>query len=688
MSEGRFTSIDTSRGLAGGQIWAVHADREGSVWVGSWVGGMNRLRNRPFVVFGTPEGLSHDNVRSVLHARNGVTWVATSGGGLNRIENGRITVLGKKDGLPTDEISSLHEDHNGALWVGTYTSGVVRLSQGRIETYGTSQGLPNLDVRALFEDSKGTLWAGTRAGLARFNGKEFTAVREKGAPTEGVTTILEDRSGAIWFGTPGQGLVHYRDGVFKTLTEVDGLVSNWIMALYEDAASTLWIGTNGRGMNRLRDGRVISIRTDDGLWDGIAQTILEDHTGHFWMTCNRGFYRVSRSELDAFAEGRLKKVASTSFGPGDALRSTIFAGGLQQAGAVDAKGQLWLPSANGLVIVDPAHLPRSAEPPVVHLDSVVIDGVSVLPRADVVLPPGSVPLSIRYTAMTLLNADRVRFRYQMEGMTHDWVDAGRTRDAAFPALPNGNFRFRVTASVDGKHWSEAEQALSITVKPYFYQTYWFIVLTCAGTLASIVALFRLRTHNLRVRHDEMELLVAQRTEELRLANEHLSQLSFIDALTGLANRRRFDEVLEAEWRRACRDKSRLAIVIADIDGFKQYNDTLGHPEGDRCLAAVAGVFKQSVGRVGDLAARYGGEEFIVLLSAADHAAAFSFAQGLRAACEGLAIPHPATPTGPVVTISAGVASCIPADENSAAELVAQADSALYEAKKDGRNRVH
>ena len=185
----------------------------------------------------------------------------------------------------------------------------------------------------------------------------------------------------------------------------------------------------------------------------------------------------------------------------------------------------------------------------------------------------------------------------------------------------------------------------------------------------------------------MERLVAQRTEELRLANEHLSRLSFIDSLTGLANRRRFDEALQAEWRRARRSRSSLAIVIADIDGFKRYNDVLGHPEGDRCLAAVAGVFAQAVGRAGDLAARYGGEEFVVLLPLSDRSAALAVAEGLRAACEALAIPHPASEVGPVVTISLGLAACVPSDDQGPDQLMAEADAALYRAKDEGRNRV-
>ena len=687
MAGGQFTSISTTGGLAGEQIWSLHVDREGSVWVGTWVGGLNRLRKRPFVVLGTPEGLSHDNIRSVLHARNAVTWVSTSGGGLNRIEGRRITALRKKTGLPTDEISSLHEDRDGSLWIGTYTAGIARLRQGRIDTYATAQGLPNTDVRALFQDRSGTLWAGTRAGLARFNGKEFIAVRETGAPLEGISAILEDRDGTLWIGTSGQGLFRWRDGVFTTLTKAEGLVSNWIMALYEDAAGSLWIGTNGQGINRLRNGQLAAIRPNSGLWDGSSQTILEDRLGYLWMTCNRGFYRVSRAELDAVAEGRLEKLTSTGFGPGDALRSTSFAGGLSPAGAIDAQGHLWLPSANGLVIVDPLHLPGSGEPPTVNLEGVVVEGVSRPATSEVVLPPGSVPLSIRYTAMTLLNSDRARFRYQLEGLTHDWVDAGRSRETFFPALPPGAYRFRVGASVDGKRWSEAQSSLAISVRPYFYQTPWFIGLALFVTLGGIVAVYRFRTHSLRARHDEMERLVAQRTDELSRANEHLSRLSFVDALTGLANRRRFDEALELEWRRASRAQTSLSVVLADIDYFKQYNDTLGHPVGDRCLAAVAEVFLQSVSRAGDLAARYGGEEFVVLIPAADHAAALVVAEALPSACEAKAIAHPASAAGPFVTISLGVASCVPSDDTSSATLVSQADAALYRAKQDGRNRV-
>ncbi len=693
MSEGRFSSISTAGGLAGDQIWSVQVDREGSVWVGTWNGGLNRLSNRAFGIFGKPEGLSSDNVRSVMHTRNGTTWVSTAGGGVNKIEGGRITTIGKKDGLATDETSALLEDREGSIWIGSYTEGVARLKQGGLTKFGVAQGIPNVDIRVLYQDRAGTLWTGTKSGLARFNTQRqvFEPVRDVGAPREGVITLLEDKSGVLWIGTAGQGLIRYRDGVFQVMTRQEGLASNWILALYEDAAGTLWIGTNGEGLNRLANGHLSTIRVADGLWDGTVQALIEDRAGNLWATCNRGFFNVARAELDAFAEGRIAKVNARGFGPGDALRSTTFAGGLQSAGTIDAKGNLWLPSLKGLVIVDPSHLPGSDDPPAVIVEEVSVNGVSSVPDTrqdtEIVLPPGSVPLSIRYTAGTLLKADRVRFRYQMEGITHDWVDAGTSREASFPALPHGIYRFRVAASIDGKRWQEAAQAFPIRVKPRYYQTPWFIALALIGFVAAVAGLFRLRTHQLRRRHDEMERLVAEKTEALRLANEHLSRLSFADSLTGLANRRRLDETLETEWRRASRLQTPLAAVIADIDAFKAYNDTLGHLEGDKCLIAVADVIREAAGRAGDFAARYGGEEFVILIPGLDHASAMAYAEILRQACEARAIPHPASPVGPVVTISLGVAVCIPSEQGSAKALIEEADTALYWAKNEGRNRV-
>jgi diguanylate cyclase (GGDEF)-like protein len=687
--EGKFSASGSAGGLGGDQMWAVHVDREGSIWTGSWNGGLNRLSQRAFVVFGKPEGVSGDNVRTVMHARDGSTWVATAGGGVDRVADGRITHLSRREGLASDEASSLLEDRDGSIWVATYTAGISRIRPGRpIENFGLREGLPNVDVRVLYQTRDGVVWAGTSMGLARFDGRSFAAVREAGAPAEGVVSMLQDRAGTLWIGTSGDGLYRYRDGRFDgLLTRRDGLLSNWIVAMHEDPSGAIWIGTNGEGINRYKDGRISRVRPEDGLWDGIAQVFLPDAAGNLWITCNRGFYRVKLADLNAFADGRIDRVASQGFGPGDALRSTTFAGNVQPAGAVDGRGHLWLPSLRGVVIVDPARLPGGGEPPAVRVEQVVVNGKATVPGAEIVLPPGPHAIGVRYSAGTLANAERVRFRYRMEGATPDWIDAGRNREATFPALPHGRYAFHVAATVDGQRWSELAAPMRVRVQPHFWQTPWFTALALLGLFAAAWSLFQLRTLQLRRRQAHMERVIAEKTEELRIANEHLSRLSYADALTGLPNRRRLDDVLETEWRRAMRSATPLAVVIADIDAFKPYNDSLGHLEGDRCLVQIADVIRQSTSRAGDFAARYGGEEFLMLVPGADEYSARLFSEGLRLAVENRAIPHPASRTASVVTVSVGFASIVPTAEMTPSMLVTQADAALYRAKQRGGNQV-
>ena len=175
-------------------------------------------------------------------------------------------------------------------------------------------------------------------------------------------------------------------------------------------------------------------------------------------------------------------------------------------------------------------------------------------------------------------------------------------------------------------------------------------------------------------------------ERLREANQRLERLSQLDDLTGIANRRAFDEVLAGEWRRAARAERPLSLLMIDIDFFKDYNDRYGHQQGDETLRAVAGALRDSLHRAGDFVARYGGEEFVVLLPGMDAGRAAAFAETLRARVEALAVPHTRSPFR-VVTISLGVAGVVPTRAAAPADLLERADQALYAAKHGGRNRV-
>lgn len=191
---------------------------------------------------------------------------------------------------------------------------------------------------------------------------------------------------------------------------------------------------------------------------------------------------------------------------------------------------------------------------------------------------------------------------------------------------------------------------------------------------------------LKASERRLEERVEQRTLELQIANEHLEELSATDSLTGIANRRRFDDVLAAEWARAARQQHALAIGLLDIDYFKQYNDHYGHQQGDECLRRVAAAFKAQLQRGGDLVARWGGEEFVFIAPAVDADQALTIAHGVCEAIEALQLPHAKSPRG-ILTVSIGVAAWMPLAGEAPQALLHAADQALYRAKQLGRNRV-
>jgi diguanylate cyclase (GGDEF)-like protein len=225
------------------------------------------------------------------------------------------------------------------------------------------------------------------------------------------------------------------------------------------------------------------------------------------------------------------------------------------------------------------------------------------------------------------------------------------------------------------------------ILPPWYRTWWFTAICALTPLVLITAVMRARIRNAMNREIELVRMVEARTVDLCRANGDLLRLSSIDPLTGLANRRAFDQALRKECACLNAPGSAVSLLIVDVDHFKALNDSAGHQRGDECLRLVGVELRGLTKRPADVAARYGGEEFALVLPEADSAGAMRFAETVRLAIAALKLEHPASPVARVVTVSVGVATathewCLTPDE-----LIAEADRALYEAKSSGRNRV-
>ena len=205
-------------------------------------------------------------------------------------------------------------------------------------------------------------------------------------------------------------------------------------------------------------------------------------------------------------------------------------------------------------------------------------------------------------------------------------------------------------------------------------------------LAEYRKLFR-QTRRLVKMSDRVQKDLNAVNTELHKHQEILSWMSYMDGLTGIANRRKFNEALEAEWKKAARRVSSLALIILDLDFFKLYNDNYGHSAGDDCLVKIARALSEAVMRPGDLAARYGGEEFAVLLPETDISGAIDVACRIQDNIETLGLVHGFSPVSPTVTASIGVAVMVPDKGLLCNQLIEAADQQLYAAKDEGRNRI-
>lgn len=227
-----------------------------------------------------------------------------------------------------------------------------------------------------------------------------------------------------------------------------------------------------------------------------------------------------------------------------------------------------------------------------------------------------------------------------------------------------------------------------------YESYFSYIILALTVIIITAGAYRFRIRRIKIHgKNSTRLMEARlalldiRTQRLEQANQHLHRLSYLDSLTGVANRRHFEEVLDLEWRRACRVGTTLSLIMIDVDFFKSFNDTYGHQRGDDCLILLASAFSNSLHRPGDLVARYGGEEFMIILPGTPEQGAIELAESIRARVEAMEIMHEGSTAEKVVTVSLGVVTDYPTIGFSSTWIIAAADEALYRAKDQGRNRV-
>jgi signal transduction histidine kinase len=297
-----------------------------------------------------------------------------------------------------------------------------------------------------------------------------------------------------------------------------------VRSFYQDEDGTLWIGTYDGGLNRFKDGRFTRYTMREGMFDNGVFRILDDSRGNFWMSSNRGVYRVSRRSLEDFAAGKTRSVTTVGYGKADGILNTECNGGAQPAGTRTRDGKLWFPTQKGVAVIDPAAIRASPLPPPVLIEEFSVDNQKVAFGGGAHILPGQERFEIRYTGLSFTRPEQVRFKYRLEGLDKDWVDAGTRRTVDYSYVPPGGYTFRVIAANSDGVWNMEGAALPIFVQPPFWRTWWFISLASLTAIGTAVLWYEQRLWRLRRAQSAQEafsrrLIDSQEGERKRIAAE-------------------------------------------------------------------------------------------------------------------------------------------------------------------------
>ena len=519
IANGHVSALTPKEELSSNLVLSLFEDREGSLWLGTESGGLGILRDRKFTTYTAEDGLTDELVRSVFQDRNGTMLIGTNDGGVDQWTVGRFSSLPAASRLSSSVVLALTDDADGNIWIGT-PDGLNRVKGNETTVFTSADGLADDFVRSLYTSRDGVVWIGTRRGLSRYDHGTFTSyAATDGLGSDLVGAILQDKDGSLWIGTLG-GLTHFANGRFENFTTRHGLSSNIITALYQDTDGTLWIGTSGGGLNVYRNGKFAALPSGGTRLPQDIYGILDDGQGNLWLGSSKGIFRASKTKLLALAAGHIDGFSLDSYGTADGMRISECSSGGHPAAWKARDGSLWFATLRGVTTVNPAHMPVNRVPPLVTIEQVSVDDTAFPMQRDAKFSPDHTRFVFQYAGLSFVVPQKVRFRYKLDGLDHDWVDAGTRRAAYYTNIPPGRHVFRVMACNNDGVWSEQAATYDFQLMPHFYQTYWFYI-----AIAMILALSIYEAYRWRVRSVESRFsaVLAERNRIAREIHDTLAQ---------------------------------------------------------------------------------------------------------------------------------------------------------------------
>jgi signal transduction histidine kinase/ligand-binding sensor domain-containing protein len=545
-------------------VSAMLRDRKGRSWLGvTWAGLYSKPQNGEWMHLQPAGPLAKSTTVCLLEDRHGNIWSGTFGEGLNEILQPSMEME-----LLPPEAADVHATtvcatKDGGLWIGT-DKGLYLRPPGKASHAKAVEKLGEEGIYSIMEDSQTNLWVAARSGLFVRKDSDFERILSPSFSLGGFVALCEDRAGDIWAGGYTPGLIHLRNSASGVIPEQiagsrsvdicgmaqDGQGQVWVAsmlgglwrvegkqlvragfqfdaaisnprALLCDHNGVLWIGSYGGGLFSWKDQMLQRYTTDDGLPDNVILGLMEDDLGNLWMSSHNGITGCSKRQLLAYKHGQGAPLLCRHLGPDEGLANREGTGAGQPVMTRDPDGKFWVANMVGAAGFAPASLARSESGPEVCLDGLSVDGhLLPLNARGFRVPANSRHFEFQYSAPELAAPKTLRFRYRLDGLDRNWVDAGHERLASYSQLLPGEYHFRVMVGGQDGLWHEAKSPVILHVMPRVWQTWWFrssIVVTTVAVLMAGAAFYERRKARLRI--ERMEAQQAMEHMRQRIARD-------------------------------------------------------------------------------------------------------------------------------------------------------------------------
>jgi len=526
-----------------GNFVSVLVDHRHQLWMAS--GGLHGISRRAGDVRETmtmADGLASNDVRILFEDRSHDIWLGTISG-LQRLHKGEFTTYTALDGLPdtNTQFESIFQQKNGVIWVGSLDGRLARFDRGRWRQLPRAASPPAGQVRGFIEDGDVPSIAVADYGIFAFRGGRYT--RLSSIPRGYASTPVRTADGSLWFSIDHRGLFRRQGTQLTHFGPSDGVADETIWSIAIDPNGVLFVGAGNRFLrwNQQRFETVLTspspllspawpaeagvsagalnglvVRTNEesrlitqkeGLPGSTVLDAISDRNGNLWLATTSVIARLSLAQWTAFAEHRIDRVEPEIFTQADGLRSNTVLP-LNEITAVRSQdGRIWFATPRGISVIDPNLAPEPPVPAV--MDSVIVDD-QIQPARDLTVAPGQHRITFVYTTPLAPAPGQIRFRYRLSGWDDHWIEAGSNREVSYTALPPGSYNFEVTAISRENIPSSTSAAIHLHLKPFFWQTTWFLVLSIVAGAAIIAEITRRRT---RVNAERLSLRFQERAAE-------------------------------------------------------------------------------------------------------------------------------------------------------------------------------